>query len=55
MQLLKDSSRSIAEISAEVGYKDSNYFSKVFKKANGKTPQAYRGEASTPEVLDRRT
>ena len=54
MQLLKDSSRSIAEISAEVGYKDSNYFSKVFKKANGKTPQAYRGEASTSEVVDRR-
>lgn len=52
MQLLKDSSRSIAEISEEVGYKDSNYFSKVFKKANGKTPQAYRSEASASEDVD---
>ena len=32
---------SIAEISAMSGYYDSHYFSRVFKKSTGITPQAY--------------
>lgn len=47
MTLLKSSPKSIAEISSEVGYKDPNYFSKVFKRMCSKTPQAFRSEAGS--------
>jgi Response regulator containing CheY-like receiver domain and AraC-type DNA-binding domain len=40
--LLRDQSRSIKEISAEAGYSDPNYFSKLFKKIVGLTPTEYR-------------
>lgn len=42
MKLLRTTRDSISEIGAEVGYKDANYFSKVFKKATGQTPQSFR-------------
>lgn len=42
MKLLRSTRDSISEIGAEVGYKDANYFSKVFKKATGQTPQSFR-------------
>lgn len=42
MKLLRTTRASIGEIGAEVGYKDANYFSKVFKKATGQTPQGFR-------------
>lgn len=41
-ELLKTSRLSIAEIAIYVGYSDSNYFVKVFKKRYGTTPSAYR-------------
>ena len=41
-ELLRDSSLSITEISAIVGYKDPFYFSKVFKKASSITPSEFR-------------
>lgn len=41
-ELLKDSLLSISEIAMYVGYSDSNYFVKVFKKRYGMTPSAYR-------------
>ena len=41
-ELLKTSKLSIAEIAMYVGYSDSNYFVKVFKKRYGMTPSAYR-------------
>ncbi len=34
--------KSVVEISKEVGYQDSQYFFKIFKKATGQTPLAYR-------------
>lgn len=40
--LLRDQSKSIKEISAETGYADPNYFSKLFKKIVGLTPTEYR-------------
>ncbi|HOC28203.1 MAG TPA: response regulator [Treponemataceae bacterium] len=40
--LLRDHSRSIKEISAESGYSDPNYFSKLFKKIVGLTPTEFR-------------
>lgn len=41
-ELLKTSKLSIAEIAMYVGYSDSNYFVKVFKKRYGMTPSTYR-------------
>uniref|UniRef100_A0A7C5V4Q6 Helix-turn-helix domain-containing protein n=1 Tax=Caldicellulosiruptor owensensis TaxID=55205 RepID=A0A7C5V4Q6_9FIRM len=41
-QLLKNSSKSIKEISFAVGFSDPNYFIKAFKKFTGMTPSAYR-------------
>jgi AraC family transcriptional regulator of arabinose operon len=37
------SSRSVAEVGAQVGYGDPAYFSRVFRRTCGVTPSAYRG------------
>ncbi|OYO59714.1 hypothetical protein CG709_17890 [Lachnotalea glycerini] len=41
-QLLIDITINVKEISDKVGYKDSNYFAKVFKRVVGVTPSEYR-------------
>jgi AraC-like DNA-binding protein len=41
-EYLAHSEKSVVEISKEVGYEDSQYFFKVFKKAIGQTPLQYR-------------
>lgn len=41
-QLLSDTALSVSEISSYVGYPDSNYFVKVFRKQYGMTPTAFR-------------
>lgn len=41
-QLLHDVTINVKEISDKVGYKDSNYFAKVFKRVVGVTPSEYR-------------
>ena len=43
-QLITGTDGSIASISLEVGYTDHSYFSKIFKRATGKTPYEYRKE-----------
>lgn len=40
--LLKESSLLISEIAVQVGLPDSNYFTKLFKKQTGFTPNKYR-------------
>ncbi|MBE6598708.1 MAG: AraC family transcriptional regulator [Ruminococcaceae bacterium] len=40
--LLRGTNRSIQEIALSVGYRDSLYFSKVFKKCMGVSPSGYR-------------
>lgn len=40
--MLEDAVRNIKDISSEVGYRDSNYFTKVFKRLTGMTPSDYR-------------
>ena len=42
-ELLRCTGRRSSEIGAMVGYKDSHYFSYVFKKTQGMTPTQYRG------------
>lgn len=41
--LLYQSNFSIAEVAAEVGIADASYFSRLFKKYEGVTPQQFRG------------
>lgn len=41
-ELLRDVSVNIKDISVKVGYRDSNYFTKVFKRNMGETPSEYR-------------
>ncbi len=42
MQLLRGSSFSISEVAFECGFDDSNYFSRMFRKYSGTTPNKYR-------------
>jgi AraC-like DNA-binding protein len=41
-KLLSTTNKTVSEISNYVGFKDSNYFSKTFKKHFGKTPSVYK-------------
>lgn len=41
-RLMRGTNLSLSEICEEVGYKDSSYFSKVFRKAEGIVPSRYR-------------
>jgi AraC-like DNA-binding protein len=41
-QLLTDTSKSVTEIALEVGFSDSGYFSRVFRREVGMSPEAYR-------------
>jgi AraC-like DNA-binding protein len=42
-ELLRTTEAPISEIAESVGYTDSNYFTKVFKKSTGVTPSKWRG------------
>ncbi|WP_461204988.1 response regulator [Clostridium sp. DL1XJH146] len=44
--LLHSSKKSIKEITFLIGYKDPNYFNRVFKRVEGITPLAYRNSIS---------
>ena len=41
-QKLRDSAESVSSVAFELGYVDTSYFIKVFKKFEGITPLAYR-------------
>jgi two-component system, response regulator YesN len=43
-RLLKETTKSIKEISTLIGYHNSNYFSRTFKEFTGKTPKEYRSQ-----------
>ena len=42
MQLLITTDRSVSQIAFEVGFNDSNYFTRQFKRAQGASPLAFR-------------
>ena len=48
-RLLEKSSMTVREISVYVGMTDWNYFTKVFKKAEGVTPTEYRKSLKPPQ------
>lgn len=43
-ELLRCTNKKTAEISFDIGYRDSHYFSYIFKKTQGVTPKEYRGD-----------
>ncbi|MCI9338045.1 MAG: AraC family transcriptional regulator [Lachnospiraceae bacterium] len=43
----------VEDVAHEVGFSDHNYFIKIFKKAKGHTPRAYREKEFT-RVVDNR-
>ncbi len=43
-ELLADPLINIKDISAMAGFRDANYFTRVFKRVTGKTPSDYRSE-----------
>lgn len=47
MELLRQTSLSVTEIALEVGFNDSNYFTRCFRKAAGQTPRQYRQGGDT--------
>ena len=51
-ELLKCTNKKSSVISFEVGYKDSHYFSFLFKKTQGMTPTQFRGEKGNDEGED---
>jgi two-component system response regulator YesN len=42
--MLKNTSKSIKEITAETGYNDQNYFSRLFKNKFGVSPTEFRNQ-----------
>jgi len=44
-RLLRETGRSIADISSETGFFDQSYFDRRFKRAFGRTPKRFRAEA----------
>ena len=41
-KLLRNRNASVKDVSLQVGYYDSNYFAKVFKRMTGMIPSEYR-------------
>lgn len=41
-ELLSDDAVNVRDVSRKVGYRDSGYFTKVFKRITGETPSEYR-------------
>lgn len=50
-KMLKETGRAIDEIVYSVGFGDTQYFYKLFKKLNGCTPVKYRQENKNQDNL----
>lgn len=48
-RLLRDPRANIKEVSRKVGYSDSNYFSRLFKRITGQLPSEYRDRESVAD------
>jgi AraC-like DNA-binding protein/mannose-6-phosphate isomerase-like protein (cupin superfamily) len=47
MELLSNSDLSITDIAMEVGFQDSNYFARQFRRALGKSPRTFRYQSQS--------
>lgn len=47
--LLRETDLKVYEICEQVGYTDTNYFSKLFERSTGRKPSAFRSEQKTAE------
>ena len=54
LRLLKESSLTVTEIAAEVGFADQSYFSRRFKAAFGQTPGQVRANREKRQVRPRK-
>jgi AraC-like DNA-binding protein len=52
-ELLRRTDLNITEIAFEIGFNDSNYFTRIFRKQNGVTPSAYRAGQRTHGSTER--
>ena len=43
-ELMRNTDRSLLEISGLVGFDDQSYFTKIFKKVTGTTPRQYKSQ-----------
>ncbi|MGH2543707.1 MAG: helix-turn-helix domain-containing protein [Ardenticatenaceae bacterium] len=43
-ELLKEPSLTVSQVALEVGFSDSNYFSRQFKRVTGRNPTSFRKE-----------
>lgn len=50
-ELLRETSLSIKEIAAELGYDDPFYFSRIFKSVNQVAPREYRVHGGMPPAM----
>jgi two-component system response regulator YesN len=50
-RLLKSTQKPVAQIAAEVGFQDANFFTRSFKKAVGLLPKEYRKNEITPQTV----
>ena len=49
--LFYNTTLSVAQVAAAVGFKDPNYFSKVFRRETGYPPQEYQKKLYTGEIV----
>lgn len=49
--LMRNSTKPVAEVAKLAGFKDPNYFSKVFRKEMGLSPREYRKKLSSGEII----
>lgn len=47
-EMLRETNRTVCEIAIACGFQSASYFSSVFRKATGSTPQDYRKETAAP-------
>jgi two-component system response regulator YesN len=50
-ELLRTTNLKCTEIAFQCGYNDSHYFSTVFKRKTGSSPQQFRGKARKKKVI----
>ncbi|MEM1023326.1 MAG: helix-turn-helix domain-containing protein [Myxococcota bacterium] len=51
-ELLRETSRSIGEVAAEVGFESQGHFATVFKRSTGRTPRAFRRAFAQTHAAD---